>query len=155
MGTSAATSRRGRRPSTSVCSGSSSRLRPILDSIPFSIVATDATGRIVSANAAAERLLGYGAAGAGRCSLAHRSTPSPARASGDWAALLAAALGAERERAYRRKDGAQVPVSEAITPLHGDDPDAAAGRLSRGRLRHHPAQADAGRGASSSRTTTR
>ena len=37
--------------------------------------------------------------------------------------VLNAALDTERERAYRRKDGELVPVSEAVTLLHGGAPD--------------------------------
>ncbi len=93
---------------------------PILDSIPFSIVATDATGQIVSANSAAERLLGYSAAELVGGSLGiidpEPGTPTIER-------LPNSPAGVERERIYRRKDGGQVPVSEAITPLHGAGPD--------------------------------
>ncbi len=93
---------------------------PVLDSVPFSIVATDASGRIVSVNAAAERLLGYGAPELVGGSLRLIDVEPE---TGDRFRILP--VGAECERTYRRKDGAQVPVSEAITPLQGDDPDAA------------------------------
>jgi len=103
--------------------------RSILDSIPFSIVATDGSGRIVSANAAAERLLGYRASELIGCSLGMIDAEARTR-TGDWNRVLNASVGAEREWAYRRKDGAEVPVSEAVTPLHGIDIDTpAAGYL--------------------------
>lgn len=95
---------------------------PVLDSIPFSVIATDVAGRVVSANAAAERLLGYSAADLVGDSLARIDADVPASA-GDWHQLPESALNAERERTYRRKDGELVPVSEAVTPLPGGDPD--------------------------------
>ncbi|WP_183092944.1 sensor domain-containing protein [Nocardioides stalactiti] len=98
--------------------------RSMLDSIPFSILATDSTGRIVSANAAAERMLGYTGAELIGASLGKIDT-EPRADGADWDSVLSAAVGAERELTYRRKDGTVVPVSEAITPLHGNEPDAA------------------------------
>jgi len=95
--------------------------RSMLDSIPFSIIATDPAGQIVSANAAAERLLGYEASQLIGASL--RMIDGERRAEdGDWDEVLNASVGAEREWTYRRIDGQEVPVSEAITPLHGRDP---------------------------------
>jgi diguanylate cyclase (GGDEF)-like protein/PAS domain S-box-containing protein len=92
---------------------------PVLDSVPFSVLSTDAAGRIVSVNAAAERLLGYDETELVGSSLGTiDADPSPV--AGDWNRELNAALGAERERAYRRKDGELVPVSEAVTLLDGD-----------------------------------
>lgn len=88
--------------------------RSILDSIPFSVLATDAHGTIVSANPSAEQLLGY----------AHEELIGVPLASidgdghGRGAADLGSSGGEERERAYRRSDGSLVPVNEAITPLH-------------------------------------
>src|SRR5690349_18843131 len=89
---------------------------PILDSIPFSIVATDAHGRIISANAAAERLLGYDAAELVGSSLGKIDAEDRTSTHG-WDQVLATAAGADREWIYRRKDGVQVPVCETITPL--------------------------------------
>jgi diguanylate cyclase (GGDEF)-like protein/PAS domain S-box-containing protein len=96
---------------------------PVLDSIPFSVLATDAAGRIVSVNAAAERLLGYAAAELVGQSLAAIDA-EPSSPASDWDRFVIAALGAERETAYRRKGGDLVPVSEAVTSLHGDNPEA-------------------------------
>ncbi len=97
---------------------------PVLDSIPFSVLAIDAAGGIVSVNAAAARLLGYTAAELVGESL-DRIDAEPTTTDGDWDRILDAASGAERERVYRRKDGELVPVSEAVTPLDGGDLDAA------------------------------
>jgi len=93
--------------------------RSILDSIPISIVATDGSGRIVSANRAAERLLGYYEAELVGSSLS-RIDAVARTATGDWGPVLNASLGAERAWTYRRKDGAEVLVNEAITPLYGN-----------------------------------
>jgi len=97
--------------------------RSILESIPFSILATDTTGRIVSANGAAERLLGYGAADLVGSTL-DLIDGERGSAAGDPDRGLEASLGAEHDRTYRRKDGGLIPVSEAVTPLQGDGPDA-------------------------------
>ncbi|KAA1429417.1 putative bifunctional diguanylate cyclase/phosphodiesterase [Nocardioides antri] len=102
--------------------------RTILDSIPFSILATDPSGRIVSANAAAERLLGYPASELVGASL-DKIDAAPRAGAGDWQRVLEAAVGTEKEWAYRRKDGEDVPVSEAITPLDGPDPGSPVGYL--------------------------
>lgn len=90
---------------------------PILDSIPFSIVATDAHGRIISANAAAERLLGYDAAELVGGPLGKIDAEDRA-STGGWEQVLATAVG-DHEWVYLRKDGAQVPVCETITALEG------------------------------------
>ena len=96
---------------------------PVLDSVPFSVLATDAAGRVVSANAAAEQLLGYAAAelvGAPLATIDAEPHPS----ADEWDGGLNTAMGAEREKSYRRRDGEVVPVSEAVTPLPGDEPDS-------------------------------
>lgn len=97
---------------------------PVLDSIPFSVLAIDAAGGIVSVNAAAARLIGYTAAELVGKSLG-RIDVEPTTTDGGRDRLLGAASGAERERVYCRKDGELVPVSEAVTPLDGGDLDAA------------------------------
>ncbi|MEZ0581265.1 putative bifunctional diguanylate cyclase/phosphodiesterase [Nocardioides sp. MH1] len=100
--------------------------RSILDSIPFSVLATDADGVILTANPSAERLLGFSqdALVGARLTDLHADTPLPM----DGASSLAAAAGDERERTYRRRDGECVPVNEAITPLT-DDTGATTGYL--------------------------
>jgi diguanylate cyclase (GGDEF)-like protein/PAS domain S-box-containing protein len=95
--------------------------RSILDSLPFSIIATDARGIIVTANPAAERLLGY---------RQEELVGSPI-------AVIQAGVGAEyavasehglsepspddeREWVYTRKDGTRIPVNEANTAMRTD-----------------------------------
>ncbi|WP_183097680.1 sensor domain-containing protein [Nocardioides pelophilus] len=97
--------------------------RSMLDSMPFSILATDPSGRIVSVNAAAEQLLGYEAAELIGSSLGMIDA-EPRAEDGDWDRDLSASIGAEREWTYRRKDGEEIPVSEAVTPLSGRDAGA-------------------------------
>jgi diguanylate cyclase (GGDEF)-like protein/PAS domain S-box-containing protein len=88
--------------------------RSILDSLPFSIIASDVAGTIVTANPAAERLLGFG-----------RDELVGARVADLRAGVSAAVplLGArptgvdEREIDYRRKDGTTLPVNEAVAPI--------------------------------------
>ncbi len=90
--------------------------RSILDSIPFSVLATDADGTIVSANPSAERLLGY----------AHEEligvplTSIDGDGNDDRANAPESPAGGERERAYLRSDGSRLPVNEAVTPLRND-----------------------------------
>ncbi len=96
--------------------------RSILDSIPFCIIATDSSGRIVTANPAAESLLGYAQAelvgrwiteidGVERARYAD-GTPALSRVGGD-----------EAEWTYRHRDGHVVPVAEAVVPMDvGDEP---------------------------------
>ncbi|MCX6399188.1 MAG: EAL domain-containing protein [Propionibacteriales bacterium] len=94
--------------------------RSILDTIPFSIIATDRHGRIVTANPAAESLLGYRADelidtllteidGAGR------------QTYGDGTPVLGDAQGDDSEWVYRHKDDRMIPVQEAIVPLESDE----------------------------------
>ena len=95
-------------------------LRSILDTIPFSIIATDPRGRIITVNPAAEALLGYRAEeliGAGLAKIDAESRDRNA----DGSPLLARGDGADAEWTYRRKDGRLIPVSEAIVDLRGDD----------------------------------
>jgi diguanylate cyclase (GGDEF)-like protein/PAS domain S-box-containing protein len=92
--------------------------RSILDSIPFSVIATDPAGMIVSANPGSEQLLGYP-----REALVGRSL-SVVGSDSDTDRLpssLASRSGSESERDYVRSDGTTVPVTEGITRLRGDD----------------------------------
>jgi diguanylate cyclase (GGDEF)-like protein/PAS domain S-box-containing protein len=85
--------------------------RSILDSLPFSIVASDREGTIVTANPAAEQLLGFDR---------HELVGSPVDGVRTGVVvdmpLLATRPGVldEREVDYLRKDGSVVPVNEAI-----------------------------------------
>ncbi|MBU2698367.1 bifunctional diguanylate cyclase/phosphodiesterase [Pimelobacter sp. 30-1] len=94
--------------------------RSILDTLPFSIIATDARGRIVTVNPATAALLGYdhdelvGAPLTVVDGARRRLYP-------DGAPALADAGGHDIEWVYRRRDGTKVPVQEAIVPLDGED----------------------------------
>jgi diguanylate cyclase (GGDEF)-like protein/PAS domain S-box-containing protein len=92
--------------------------RSILDSIPFSVLATDPEGVILTANPSAEQLLGFTQDALVGARLADLHGDSVTSTMG--AEELAAAAGDERERTYRRRDGLSVPVNEAITPLSDD-----------------------------------
>jgi len=94
--------------------------RSILDTIPFSIIATDPQGRIMTANPASETLLGYRqdeliGAWITKIDAEHRGQAP------DGAPQLTLSLGAEIEWTYRRKDGRLIPVHEAVVDLPGDD----------------------------------
>lgn len=111
--------------------------RTILDSVPISILTTDADGVILSANAAAGTLLGVDPAellerdladlhDADELSAAGLDVPQ-ARPEGDdtpsFAVLRTLAdlePGARREWTYVRPDGARVPVAEFLAPMGGD-----------------------------------
>lgn len=93
--------------------------RSIFDSLPFSIIATDPEGGIVTANPAAAALLGYGQDELVGSPLSQVDGDERAR-SAEWVRTFAAAAGNEREWVYRRKDGTRVPVNEAIAPMHSD-----------------------------------
>ncbi len=88
--------------------------RSILNSLPFSIIATDPDGTIVTANPAAERLLGYQQHELVGSSIA---VVHGARESEDGGPGAEVTAGDGREWVYRRKDGTSVPVNEAITPM--------------------------------------
>lgn len=84
--------------------------RSILDSIPFSIIATDAEGMIVTANPAAERLLDFDhdeLVG----SRIDRLRDGFGTAEPAWD--ISSDVVEEREVDYRRKDGSLIPVNEA------------------------------------------
>lgn len=94
--------------------------RSILDTMPFSIIATDASGRIRTANPAAADLVGRA-----QDELIGRSLVqidgSQRQLYPDGTPVLAHALGDEAEWTYRRKDGSTVPVHEWIVPLAPQD----------------------------------
>lgn len=102
--------------------------RSILDSIPFSIIATDAEGTIVTANPGAEMLLGYPQHELVGIPLDGIDATTTSDSAGR-AVSLDGRAGAEREWEYRRRDGTVVPVSEATTRLR-DDTGATTGYLS-------------------------
>ncbi|GAA3538686.1 putative bifunctional diguanylate cyclase/phosphodiesterase [Nocardioides daeguensis] len=94
--------------------------RSILDTMPFSIITTDAAGRIRTANPAAARLVDRQQA-----ELIGRSLVEIDGAERqlypDGTPVLAHAVENEAEWTYRRKDGSQVPVHEVIVPLASED----------------------------------
>lgn len=91
--------------------------RSILDSLPFAIIASEPDGSIVTANPAAERLLGFehdelvGSPIGGLRGGTDTDVP-----------LLATRAGEvdEREVDYLRKDGSTIPVNEANALITGD-----------------------------------
>lgn len=94
--------------------------RSILDTIPFSIIATDRHGRIVTANPAAESLLGYQSDELIDTSLSVIDG-APRQTYSDGALRLGDAGGDDIEWVYRRKEGELIPVQEAIVPLESED----------------------------------
>lgn len=86
--------------------------RSILDSLPFSIIATESNGVIVTANPAAERLLR-----ADRNELVGSRIDEIRDGRENQRPLLSARPHGvdEREVEYHRKDGVDVPVNEAIS----------------------------------------
>ena len=92
----------------------------ILDAVPFSVITTDPTGVVTSANRAATRLLGCRDDQLiGRpLALVDASAGCGPEALGR---SLAASAGTERERDCLRADGTAVPVNEGITTLHSED----------------------------------
>lgn len=101
--------------------------RSILDTIPFSIIATDLDGRIVTANPAAEALLGYAQEDLIGSWLTEIDGDQR-EVRPDGSPVLARQQTTEDERTYRRKNGTLVPVSEAVVALTDDD-GASAGFL--------------------------
>ncbi|WP_299697414.1 EAL domain-containing protein [Hydrocarboniphaga sp.] len=108
----------------------------ILDSLPFSIIATDVDGRILTANPAAERLLGFGRHElVGQSALVmHEAVELERRASElslqthavippNFQVIVASGsqdTADEREWTYLRKDGSRLPVNIAITAMRDD-----------------------------------
>lgn len=92
--------------------------RSILDSLPFSIIASDPDGTIVTANPAAERLLGFE-----RDELVGSSISALRDGVSAQLPLLATRPDAvdEREVDYCRKDGSTIPVNEAIALISSDE----------------------------------
>ncbi|MCL2543236.1 MAG: EAL domain-containing protein [Nocardioidaceae bacterium] len=94
-------------------------MRDIIATLPISVIATDLDGRVVTANPAAERLLGYQQSElvGGPITVIdvhermHDDDGNPALRDID----------AEIEWSYRRKDGSVVPVSEEVVLLRGAD----------------------------------
>lgn len=97
--------------------GKDSLRRSILASMPCSVLVTDLAGRIVAANPATERLLGHS-----ESDLLGRPLTTVYAASHvvgqDW---TRGADGEECELAYQRRDGSEVTVGEAITPVVDED----------------------------------
>lgn len=94
--------------------------RSIVDSLPFSVIATDLDGTILTVNPAAEQFLGFT-----RDELVG-SPMERLREDGDAYRSLTEGgrvAVAEREIDYARKDGTLVPVSEVITLIRDDNGD--------------------------------
>ncbi|MGA8988762.1 sensor domain-containing protein [Aeromicrobium sp.] len=92
--------------------------RSILDSLPFSIIASDPDGTIVTSNPAAERLLGFD-----RDELIGSPIDVLRGSPSSGPALLGSRsdLVDEREVDYRRKDGSTIPVNEASALIMSED----------------------------------
>ncbi|TYL56001.1 EAL domain-containing protein [Nocardioides sp. BGMRC 2183] len=94
--------------------------RSMIDSIPFSVLATDREGLIVAANPGAETLLGRSHDTLVDRPLSEVHDPACAEP-GDLPTQLAARAGGERETGYVHTDGTVVPVSEAVSELRNQD----------------------------------
>ncbi len=94
--------------------------RSILDTMPFSIIATDAAGRIRTANPAAAELVGWRQSDLIGRSLGEIDGRERQRYP-DGSPVLAHASGDEAEWTYRRRNGVLIPVNEAIVPLDTGD----------------------------------
>ncbi|GAC1383391.1 MAG: EAL domain-containing protein [Marmoricola sp.] len=95
--------------------------RSILDSLPFSIIATDPDGTIVTANPAAEKLLGYPSSELVGSPI-HRVHGAPDRDQrrGNWPPEPTMDDDGQ-ESIYQRRDGARVPVNEAFAPIQDEN----------------------------------
>jgi two-component system sensor histidine kinase/response regulator len=97
--------------------GSEARLRAVMDTAVDGIVATDRDGRILSFNAAAERIFGWPADEAVGLSVTRLMLRAPrnGQLQGGARALLARVVGADRETLGRHRDGHAVPIRLAIS----------------------------------------
>lgn len=112
--------------------------KAILDSAAYTILATDAAGTILTFNAAAERLLGYGSeevVGLATPLIFHDHGEVVKQAAGlsqslgihvtagfgTLVALASQGLPDEREWSYVRKDGSRFPVLLSVTAIRGDE----------------------------------
>ncbi|MGN6161733.1 MAG: sensor domain-containing protein [Marmoricola sp.] len=94
--------------------------RSILDSLPFSIIATDPAGTIVTANPAAEKLLGYPSSELVGSPI-HRvhGSARPEDRPAAWPPEPTTDDG--EESIYQRRDGQRIPVHEAFAPIHDEN----------------------------------
>lgn len=93
--------------------------RSILDSLPFSIIATDSDGVIVTANPGAEKLLGYsGDELVGSPIYRVHGTREPEYQGEVWPPEFTTDDG--QETSYQRRDGRRVPVNEAFVPIQDE-----------------------------------
>jgi diguanylate cyclase (GGDEF)-like protein/PAS domain S-box-containing protein len=96
--------------------------RSILDSLPFSIIATDPAGTIVTANPAAEKLLGFrqNELVGSPIEVIQGLAETPDAAESELFELDGVPGDDEREWVYRRKDGSRIPVNEANTAMYAE-----------------------------------
>lgn len=87
----------------------------ILDRIPLSIVATDARGRILVANEAAQQLVGCNESELLGAPLGRIDAATAA----DAGAVLASRVGPERPATYLHMDGRSIAVQQLTVPLAG------------------------------------
>jgi PAS domain S-box-containing protein len=102
------------------------RFRQAVEASPSAMLMVDAAGRVVLANAQAERSFGYARdellGNPVEVLLPERFRgPHPEYRAGFAAAPQARQMGAGRELYARRKDGAEFPVEVALTPLETDE----------------------------------
>ncbi|GAB4009370.1 EAL domain-containing protein [Nocardioides ultimimeridianus] len=95
------------------------QLRTILATLPLSVIATDLVGRIVTANPAAEELVGYRQEELVGSALT--AIDAERRRSEEVEVPVLRDIGTSIEWSYRRKDGSVVPVSEEVVVLKDDD----------------------------------
>lgn len=105
---------------------SESRFRTLVEASPSGFVLTDRQGRISMANPHAERALGYAPGELlGRsvdALLPQRARPAHRRWRKSYLeAPSSRPMGAGRDLFARRKDGTEIPVEVALTPIPGED----------------------------------